>query len=157
MNTKIREKNLWKWLRDGCKAKFYPTGILLMDRIENLVGIGFPDVDGCLSGQPFKIELKTAARPVRLTTPIHAKFQRGQTEWMKRRLRAMDVRVFVLLQVGSGSGAKRYLVPSCFAAAVETGRTEDELEQLSVTPPKATASEIVLAAATFSNSALRSI
>jgi len=107
MDQKIKESNLWNWLS---KAKDVLKDHLDIQRVENSTGSGTPDVEGHLKGKDsFWIELKTAARPTRNTTPINHGLKPAQIGWIYRRNMAGG-NVFVLLQVGSGATAKRYLI-----------------------------------------------
>ena len=138
-----KESSLWNWLS---KVRPVYREKLHMTRLENLVGEGTPDVDGCLEGCQFWAELKCNKRPARAKTPIRVKFRPMQVPWLKRRVRA-DGRAFVLVQVGQGRAARRYLIPGEMAAKVATGLTEAELDGLAVCDPEATATEIVQTAA----------
>ncbi len=144
-DQKILEKNLWGWVKDGCKGRF-PRGLLHMERIENAVSAGGPDVDGCLDHHMFKIELKTAARPAKPNTNVAVKFTKYQVPW-HRRYEPCGGRAFMLIQVGSDKAAARYLIPGCHAAAVQLGVPESELEWLSITPSGSTAKNIIAHAA----------
>ncbi len=143
--SKTLEKNLWRWVKDGCRGEF-PRGLLYMERIENAVGQGHPDVDGCLDCHAFKIELKTAARPANPGTCVSVKFTPAQVPWHERYYGAGG-RAFLLIQVGSGHAARRYLIPGRKAAAVKLGVPENTLGELSVAPFDATAKSIVAHAA----------
>lgn len=143
--SKTRENRLWGWLKKG-GASFKQR--LHMGRVENAVGEGMADVNGCLQpGPDFWIELKTEARPVRTDTKIRPKFQPGQAPWHRRR-RVAGGRAFVLLQVGSGNGARRYLLPGELVPSMARGMTEKRLEELSLITPVASAEEVIQTAAT---------
>lgn len=142
---KTGEKNLWRWLRDGCRG-FFPRGQLVMVRVENYIGEGDPDTDCVLHSDAFKIELKTAKRPTRVETEVSVSFRPSQVPWLERWCEAGG-RAYVLVQVGSGHSASRYLIRGRDAAEVERGATERRLSELSVTRFDATAPEIVSAAA----------
>ncbi len=146
-DQKILEKNLWGWVKDGCKGKF-PRGLLHMERIENVASSGHPDVDGCLDGHMFMIELKTAARPKNPGTNVAVKFTKYQVPWHKR-YEPCRGRAFMLIQVGSDKAAARYLIPGSNAAAVQLGMPESELEWLSITPSGSTAKTIIAYAAAY--------
>lgn len=120
MASKTRESSLWSWLK-GAERAIGPD--LRMERVENAVSSGTPDVDGVLMGRHFKAELKTVARPARESTGLHIKFQPAQPDWI-RSWSSAGGRVFVLVQVGSGAMARRYLVP---------GRNIDVLEDPELT------------------------
>jgi penicillin-binding protein-related factor A (putative recombinase) len=100
----MTEANLWKWLS---KVKKHYKEDLHLTRLENLVGNGTPDVEGCLCGRQFWIELKCI--PKRTNSLLRIRFQPSQIPWMQRRQRAGG-HVFVLLQVGSAGQAHRYLL-----------------------------------------------
>lgn len=137
------ESTTWTWLKAGGK-KFRTR--LHMDRVENAVLSGMPDVEGCLDGQQFWIELKCEARPAKATTTIKPKFRPAQIPWHKRRLGTGMTQVFILLQVGSGTDAARYLVHSSNAETVANGLTEVELKAISIVRYDATSKEILCAA-----------
>lgn len=129
------EKSLWTWLKQA-KVRM---SLLDLQRIENGVGVGTPDVEGCYKGKAFWIELKAEERPVRLTTSV-VKFGEGsirndQIAWLEYRWRCGG-RAFVLFQVGSGYKAKRYLVRGCDAHRLP-GLTEPELAAVAVRSPVA--------------------
>jgi hypothetical protein len=142
-DDKTREKSLWKWL-EKAKLAFGPA--LHMERVENYLEKGTPDVEGCLNYGSFHIELKTSPRPSKPGTRIKPKYQDGQPEWHEKRIRAGG-RVFSLVQVGSGAGASRYLLWGDFSARLaKDGMSEAELASVSVVDPKASAPEVVRAA-----------
>jgi penicillin-binding protein-related factor A (putative recombinase) len=103
------EQNLWKWLRKEVQP-LIKSKELHICRIENLVGAGYPDVEGCYDGCHFHIELKALARPKRKSTPLRVKFQPRQIPWLKKRWTAGG-NCWVLLRVGTKRDAKHYLVP----------------------------------------------
>ena len=72
----LESRNLWEPLRDNFK-KLEP-GIHLQ-RIENSVGNGVPDTNGCLAGRDFWIELKVAKGNKVALTPLQAAWLR--TRW----------------------------------------------------------------------------
>lgn len=151
-NHKISESDLWKWLN---KIKRVYKKRLHMSRVENAVGTGMSDVEGCLEeplsgvGIQFWIELKCEKRPARATTNIKPRFQSTQGPWHRRR-RGSGGRTFVLLQVGAESGAKRYMLWGELIPQMEKGMTEQLLEELSVIPSNASAEQIIEAAAFLS-------
>jgi hypothetical protein len=85
-----------------------------MQRVENLVGTGTPDVEGFYRKQ-FWIELKAVGRPI--NGHIDVEVSPEQVAWHRRRQRAGGATWF-LIQVGSGHGAKRYLIPGHRADAL---------------------------------------
>lgn len=144
-SAKTTESNLWSWLKKGGKELRYR---LHMNRIENAVSSGMPDVEGCLDGSQFWIELKCEPRPVRPTTKIKPRFQPKQVPWIKRRARAGGI-AYVLLQVGSSCGARRYLIADEHLDTLEKiGFTEAALARISLSHPQALAA-IVINTASF--------
>jgi hypothetical protein len=141
-----RESSLWKWLLNGKDA--FTDDLLHMTRIENLVDEGTPDVEGCLDGDAFWIELKSNARPKRETTRcIEPRDIRPQQEpWLKRRWNAGG-NAWMLIQIGEGHNAKRYLVPGNRVWQVPN-RTELELAKISLPVTARTASGVLILAAT---------
>ncbi len=128
MVSSTREAGLWRWLKEARKEL---RESLHLQRIENAVGSGAPDVEGQLlhRGQ-FWIELKSAARPKK-GGPVRFKVRDSQVEWMRRRC-LIGGRAWLLLQVGSGRAAARYLVPGKYAKKVQEGWTEVTLMQVCV-------------------------
>lgn len=139
-SKRVSESRLWTWL-SGTARKHYKQK-LHMHRVENAVMSGMPDVEGCLCGIQFWIELKCAPRPSNIETKIKARFQPAQIPWLKARVRASG-RAFVLLQVGSGAQAKRYLIPGHQANVLAAGCREDDLRIYSAIEPNACAVDII--------------
>lgn len=123
------ERSLWAWLK---KARLVFGAALHMERVENSVGAGFPDVEGYLQtdehGGQFALELKSSERPVRNTTPVRFKFRNreAQIEWMAQRWR-LGGNAFFLLQVGSGPDRILYLVPGDHGELLARGVIEAQL------------------------------
>lgn len=90
----MTESNFWGRVCDHLK----PYGEL--ERIENLVGSGTPDVNYCLRGREGWIELKWLPRwPKRESTIVRfPKLKLTQVLWLERRRRA-EGRAFLLAQV----------------------------------------------------------
>lgn len=117
-----RESQLWSWL-DTNSRHLRRTGLHVV-RVENSCGSGFPDVEACWLGTSFTVELKCADRPKREGTTCNFKHMRaGQVIFAADRAKARG-RHFLLLQVGSGHEAQRYLLVGTYAAAVLSGLTE---------------------------------
>jgi hypothetical protein len=120
-----RETSLWRWLSRARKQE--RSGGLHIQRVENSVASGTPDVEGCLRGHgQFWIELKSVDRPKRTGGRLAVKIRDAQVEWMRRRYMAGG-NVWMLIQVGRGNDAERYLVHGCKAKHVQDGVTEDWL------------------------------
>lgn len=126
-----RESSLWSWLNKASKVW---RDDLDMNRIENSVMSGMPDVEGFLrSHGQFWIELKSSERPARATTKIRFKVKgrEAQAEWLEKRW-LLGSMTWLCLQVGSGHKRRIYLVPGKYAARVYAGVTEEELQKLDV-------------------------
>lgn len=143
--AKVSESRLWAWMTS---ARMIIRESLHMCRLENSAVKGTPDVEGCLCGNQFWIELKTEPRRSYKDTKIKPKFQDGQIPWFKRRIKAGGRRLYVLLQVGSGNAARRYLIPGYMVETLKNdGMTEEELYINSVCNPKANPARLIFSAA----------
>ncbi len=121
-----RETGLWRWLK---KARPELREDLHIKRTESPVASGIPDAGGKLRhADQSHIELHTGARP-RRDGPVRFKVRDTQVEWMRRRI-AVGGQAWLLLQVGSGHGAERYLVWGIHAETVQGGVTETTLVQM---------------------------
>lgn len=143
--SKTKENRLWQWLREARKVY---RDRLVLERIENSLMAGMADVNGSIQdcGDDFWLELKTAAWPSTHGGKIQVKFQPNQPSWLRRRSQ-IGRNAFVLLQVGSGHKACRYLIDGIYAVQIEKGLTESELTAIALVDPKAKAHEILNAAA----------
>lgn len=123
-----------------------------MNRVENSAGKGMPDVEGCLRdgsvGHQFWLELKWESRPSDPKTKIKPKFRPQQIPWLHKRAKAGG-RCYVLLQVGSGHDARRYLIPGDVAGSLANGWSEEKLAKISATCPKSAPHEIIADAALY--------
>lgn len=137
-----KEKVLWQWLRRGVRG----TDGLDMERVENSVANGTPDVDGCLNGAAFKIELKRV--PFRINGNVKTTFQPMQIPWITKRWKAGG-NVWVLLAFGEGHTVRRYLIRGCDVAILEDCNIS-ELDEISVVAHNATPLEVIHAAAGLS-------
>lgn len=137
------ERNLWAWLKDA-REIIGPS--LHLERVENVSTPGAPDVEGCLDGREFNCELKCAERPKRPTTGIRprAPIRREQRDWWRKRV-AAGGRVTILIQVGSGRQAMRYLLPVSAAPMLEERATEAELARVALAPGKSDKAALVTA------------
>jgi len=123
----VRESSLWKWLK---QARSYFNENLHMQRIEASTA-SVPDVEGCLYGHSFWIELKVAAKPVRADTPVAVTFQPGQPEWLAARCNAGGL-AWVLLQVGAED---RLLLHGRMAPHIAGGLTLSRLKEQAYSEP----------------------
>lgn len=105
------ERDLWHTLRERMKTFGH------FDRIENMVGVGMPDVTYAVQGAEGFIELKWRARwprtPADVVTLDH--FTPQQRIWIKQRRKAGG-RVYVLLLVDC-KPREYLLLPGEWAAA----------------------------------------
>lgn len=110
------EKTQWQWL-SKVRVQIEDPEHLHIERIENAVGAGHPDVECCYLGVQSWIEQKVAKRPARATTKLRfgSPLRDSQYEWALKRIAASG-RVFYLIQVGGGPERQMYLV----RATVET-------------------------------------
>lgn len=73
-----------------------------LDRIENSVGSGWPDANGCFEGIEFWIEVKEPEEPKRASTPLFGsshKLGLEQRNWIKRQLNAGGL-VYIYIDTG---------------------------------------------------------
>ena len=134
------ERNLWAWLKRGS----FRSRELDMERVENGVGDGTPDVDGCFEGVSFKIELKVGDATKREAF-VRTSFRPMQLPWIKERTR-VGGRVFVLLQIGR----YRYLVAGKDCQEFKRkDLTLNELEKLSIVPIKCSPMDVLRACAHY--------
>lgn len=124
-----REVQLWDALS---KAKYVLRESLHMDRIENLVTPGMPDVEGYLHkmGQ-FWFELKSEERPTNSETPVRFKMRPRQIEWLRHRWEIGGA-CFWLLQVGSGTRRRVYMLEGRHGAKIDFGLTEAQIAELDI-------------------------
>lgn len=104
-----------------------------LQRLENEIGQGHPDVEGCIDGRQVWIELKSEMRPARETTMIRPKVRDSQRDWHRIRTAAGSRCHWVLLQVGEARRASLYLVPGCYYEEITA--TEPDLFKLSFCKP----------------------
>jgi hypothetical protein len=118
-----RETALWDWLSKARQQ--YDS--LHMERVENMIADGTPDVEGCIAGINFQIELKTHERPRRSKTPIRFPVRRAQIEWHQHRWEAGGNSCW-LLQVGSSADRRIYLLAGPFGQMLLDGMPESRLD-----------------------------
>lgn len=135
-----RETALWNWLKDHLK-ELRPRRHDVQ-RIENAVAKGTPDVEGCIDGETFWCELKVAHPMandrwrVRITT--------DQVRRALRRTRAGG-RSWVLVRVCGATWRQNehYLVRGQDAEALLEPLLRSELLSLSAAQPSAAAVELL--------------
>lgn len=137
--VKTAETNLWRWL-SGARNHFGSS--LHLQRVENSVGRGTPDVEGCLNGHSFWVELKVSESPSRAATSVKTGFEPQQIPWMVQRAKAGGA-VFVLNQIGR----RRYLLAREAILELQEGidlMPEASWNWLSVVRPGASAVNVLL-------------
>jgi len=139
-----RESSLWKNLKDAGRGIRAMGHKIDMQRLENAVGVGHPDVDCCLcridrSGkheahaQQIWIELKSVERPAKPTTVVRPKLRPSQEIWHMERSAAGFRHNWVLMQVGDGIHASLYLIPG--VDYTDLTSTEADLTEMSFCLP----------------------
>lgn len=106
---KTRENGLWKWLNGG-----RPPGCLL-HRVENSIDVGTPDVIGKFeaAGPAFWIELKVADAVGR--DGLRVPHLIAEQVSFLRRWQAAGTPSSLLVQLGQGNEARRWLIPAKWA------------------------------------------
>lgn len=138
------ERNLWMWLREQAKPMLAAKRLHLC-RVENSVGPGYPDVEGCLDGHNFHLELKGALRPANPKSPIGMTWQPNQKPWLKKRW-SVGGSCFALIRVGKGREIRRYMVRGDQVGELGI-LTEPELDELSLVHNDVGGCEIISCAA----------
>lgn len=124
-NAKVLESSLWSWLKKGGDS----IDLIHLERIENIAGVGTPDVQGWLGCQ-FWCELKALAKkPV-----IDCEVSPDQVRWARKRHMVGGYSWF-LIQVGSGKDAERFLIPGYRAHFLGKETALDDLREYSVIKP----------------------
>ncbi len=131
----MTEKKAWEWLRDGVKGM---TGLHLQ-RVESSVAQGVPDVEGCIRGSAFWMELKAAREPATDTSLVICEpLKERQLQFIERRLKAGG-NVWILYRVGR----RVYLIHGKDAAQVAPRPRLLHLRHLSWVVPDACPWEIL--------------
>lgn len=81
------EKKAYSSMKEGLLNGHHV--IRRLDRVENVVLVGMPDVNGCFDGIEFWIEVKCPKEPKKRTTPLFGsnhKLSQDQKNWIKRQL-----------------------------------------------------------------------
>lgn len=100
-----------------------------LDRIENVVVTGMPDINMCIGGVEVWIEQKSPKEPVRRTTPLFGsnhKVSQEQANWMLRQRKAGGRCYFLI------STDKRWILVGGFLADQLNTMTVDELLEQAV-------------------------
>ena len=132
-----REVRLWEWLRENSRGM---PG-LHMRRVENLVSSGDPDVDGCINGVYFELELKGCDRP-KQGGVLDFEVRQAQVVWHRKRWR-VGGNCWIYCRVGKARDIQRYLVPGNKAQILADGVTEAQLAELSLISPDLDAKSVL--------------
>lgn len=100
------ESVLWSWFKSGLPQVGRPYHV---ERIENSVGSGRPDVEGCVGGVIVNIELKVAHHIRKDGTFSLPHLTNTQAYWHHRRSEAGGISWF-LIRAGDGAHREHYLV-----------------------------------------------
>jgi len=120
------EQTSWAWFRDHVKK----IRFLKLQRVENQVAKGVPDVFGQFLSTSFWIENKACARPVRPSSLLRFEIYREQVLWLQNWWR-VGCQCYALVRVGQETRARVYLIKGCDAGYLEKCR-ESDLNGLSV-------------------------
>jgi len=123
----VKESSLWKWLKQAQK-KYKKK--LHMERIENGVGAGKPDVDLCFDGFVCPIELKSCDMPKKDTTKVKVGLRKTQAAWFEKRISAGG-KAFVLVQISSDKGTYRLLIDGVHIKKLQQGLIFKDLLEIS--------------------------
>lgn len=141
--SKDRESALWGWLRNGLKDSGLRHHV---QRVENSVKVGTPDVEGVIEGgQPFWIELKVAtvlvSRPqLRIDTTVHQVFF-AQKRW------EVGGNAWYLIRAGQHPKREHFLIPGNLSEELFNRPIGlDWLRGVSAVDPSSTAMGLMLAA-----------
>lgn len=124
--SRLPEQRLWDRLRKAAAGRVYT------ERVENLVGVGRPDIDTLVNGRFVPVELKAVARwPAKATTPVlgrkgvsqqQANWHLNWRRWRGRSLIVVGVGDEVYAFCGTvADDLNRYDTGEFRAAAVATG------------------------------------
>lgn len=137
-----RESNLWGWLRDSLPTLKTKKHI---QRIEDSTKSGTPDVEGCIEGRTFWIELKVAYEQVRAPV-VRIKTTDKQVYFALKRTQVGGLSWY-LIRVGKHPHRFHFLIPGELAEALlDKPVSLDWLHANSACDPQAKAVDIIVAA-----------
>ncbi len=102
------EQTFWAWFREHTKK----IEGLRLQRIENQVSRGVPDVFGHFGSTSFWIEMKACDRPARESSLLQFEIYREQIIWLQKWWE-VGCQCYVLIRVGQGTKARIYLIRGC--------------------------------------------
>lgn len=140
MSDRSRETSLWGWLKDHLK-ELRPSKHHVQ-RVENAVAKGVPDVEGCVDGTSFWCELKVAYPMA--NEHVRVRIEQCQVNWAIRRRRAGG-RSWVLVRVTGRTWRenRHYLVDGLDAEELRQPISLQRLEELAVASPQSAAVELL--------------
>lgn len=144
VHARDKESAVWGWLKGQLpllKLRHH------VHRVENAAEVGDPDVEGCIDGRSFHIELKVAER-YRADGSFEVRIKSEQAYWAHRRVKAGG-RSWVLIRAAVGQQRLHYLIPGDVTIELFEARlklTHRMLEGWSSIRPDATGTAIWLAA-----------
>lgn len=99
------EKRLWEILKEGATlSKMH------VQRVENVVKKGVPDVEGCINGKSFWLELKAGAVPGTDSSMVNCEpLKKDQLRFIRDRMAAGGT-VWLLYRVGERLTARMFLI-----------------------------------------------
>lgn len=140
---RTKESALWGWLRDHVKD--LPTTARHLQRIEDSTKSGTPDVEGCIDGHAFWIELKVAYEQ-RTRGTVRVKTTDKQVYFALKRRKAGGLSWY-LIRVGTHPKWLHFLIPGQYAEELlDKPIALDRLHSLAAVDPKSRAEEIMMAA-----------
>lgn len=122
------EQNLWIWFKDGLKT----VEGLKLQRVENNVAKGFPDIVGHYKKTGFFIETKACRQPAKRDSLLKFEIYKEQIIW-NRDWWLAGARCYFLIRVGKEREMYHYLIPGNMGSLLERCK-EYELKAISVIP-----------------------
>jgi hypothetical protein len=104
------ETSMWKWLKKGTSLEVY------LERHENLVASGAPDVWGYCPKGSFWLELKQSEAPKKDTSKSGIKVRPSQKIWFRKMTKLHCKTHWFLVQVDN----QKYLVPGIHAELIDS-------------------------------------
>lgn len=99
-----------------------------IERIENLLVVGMPDVNCCIAGTEFWLEIKSPKEPKRLSTPLFGsnhKLSQEQKNWFLSQKNAGGLGYILIC-----TDQRWILIDGCLYADLINEKTVDELCEL---------------------------
>lgn len=137
MRAKDKESSLWGWCKRGADSL---KGRAHVRRVENDVVVGDPDVEGCVDGGEFNVELKACPEP-NSAGGVLVRIDEAQINWLRRRRRSGG-QAWLLVRVGSSNSARHYLLPGDDLTALRTTVRETWLADRTAVPADISARDL---------------